>query len=353
MGAIRLLLVLADGEPANRAVAAWAARQLERPAFAPRVAGPETAVRDLSLPPDVPRAAWPEGGWRARRQARRLLAAAAGEADAVVAVGYRALDAVGRIGPVGGIVVYARTVAPRGRRDRQLEAWWATRADARWVAGPRGAMPEPAAPPAREAVRAALGLEPGMLAVALGGRPSEAGRAAVETALAALGREAVVLDLGGWGPSGAPTRYVAASGGAVAAADLLLLADADAGDGTLVDAAMQAAVPVVASPAPAHVGRFRCPVEGFLVPLDRPEVWAEVAAALADDIAFRQAVGEAARRRVRDDDHPARELGSLIAGTLVRRTGRCPVCPEHPDPVDRDGVLEGPKESALKQRETM
>jgi hypothetical protein len=354
MPPIRLLLVVADAAPENLAFAAWAAGRLERPAFAPGIIGPTAAVRALPVPPDVERMAWPEGGLGARRAARRSLARAAAAADAVVAVGHRALDAVGRIRPVGGVVVYVRTQDPTGYGDRQRETWWASRVDARWIGGP-AAVP-PAAVPARAAVRARLGLPADALVVGLGGRPSDAGRAAAAAALSAAGPDAVLLDLAGWGSRVPWPRLVAAVATAVAAADLVLLPDAGAGDAALLDAAMRAAVPVVASPAPDHVGRFRCPVEGFLVPLDRPDAWAEVAAALAEDAGFRQQVGEAGSRRATDGDQAAREFGSLVAGTLVRRTGRCPVCPEGAAAGRGDsafGSVEGLEEGTVRRREMM
>ncbi|MCL8208693.1 MAG: hypothetical protein K6V97_11570 [Actinomycetia bacterium] len=355
MPPIRLLLVVADAAPENLAFAAWAADRLERPAFAPGIIG-SAAVRALPVPPDVERTAWPEGGLGARRAARRILVRAAAAADAVVAVGHRALDAVGRIRPVGGVVVYVRTQVPTGYGDRQREAWWASRMDARWLAGPAAAAAPPAAVPARAAVRSRLGLLADTLVVGLGGRPSDAGRAAAAAALSAAGPDAVLLDLAGWGSVVPWPRSVAAAATAVAAADLLLLPDAGAGDAALLDAAMRAAVPVVASPAPDHVGRFRCPVEGFLVPLDRPDAWAEVAAALAEDAGFRQQVGGAGSRRTTDGDQAAREFGSLVAGTLVRRTGRCPVCPEGAAPGRGDGSpgsVEGLEEGTVRRREMM
>jgi len=329
VAAIRLLVVLADADASNGALARWAVERLERPAFAPRLTGPEAVVRKLELPVDVPRLMWRDDGWRARREGRRLLANAVADADAVLAVGYRALDAVGRVRPVGGVVVYARTTVPSGASERRLEAYWMARADARWAAERPDVTFRRASPP-REALRKTLGVPPDVLAVALGGVPSEAGRQAADAALSAVGAASVLLDLRGWGESGG-MRRLAVSDEAVAAADLLLVPDAAVGEAALVDAAMQAGVPVVASPAPAHVGRFRCPGEGFLVPLETPEAWAEVAAALAGDIDFRQAVGDAARRRVENDDQRARELGSVIAGALVLRTGRCPVCPDPPE----------------------
>jgi hypothetical protein len=133
-----------------------------------------------------------------------------------------------------------------------------------------------------------------------------------------------------WGPSKpAGARTVPTLDEGLTAADIVVLPGPLPAGSLLLERAMAAGAAVVAGRVPGVVGRVRCPAEALLVTPDDTEAWRAAIAALVGDADWRRQLGAAAERwtGVTGAAGQARIVQGIYAGLLVRRTGRCPVCP--------------------------
>jgi len=271
--------------------------------------------------------------WLSHRAELHRLATEARQGDVTDLYGYQALTWAARAGLLGPAAVYTRLVAPPTAAGRRREAWLMRAVGTVVAPGPEWLPPRgvPAQlipwnetqPPA-EAVPPPPAAVGGAFRVAV-----QAGADASEEVLAALQELPGVV----WQPIGGPLfgRAPAEDPWAVIrASDVVVLPAREFGDGRLVDAALAAGRPLIASRVPGFVGRFRCPVEGLLVDPDDPEAWRETLGWVLEDGEARQTLATQARAAYGRGEvaQAVRRLQSVYAGVLLRATGQCPVCPE-------------------------
>jgi glycosyltransferase involved in cell wall biosynthesis len=271
--------------------------------------------------------------WLSRRGELRRLATEARRGHVIDLYGYQALTWAARGGLLGPAAVYTRLTLPPSPAARRREAWLMRAVGTVVAPGPEWLPPHvpgaqlipwfdaespgaPDAPPPSDVQ--------GTMRVVVQAGP-DASERVLETLLNLSG---VVWEpiLGPWhGRPPADDPWAA-----IRASDVVVLPAREVGDGRLVDAALAAGRPLIASRVPGFVGRFRCPVEGLLVDPDDAEAWRETLLWVLEDGETRQALATQARAAYSRGDaaQAVRMLQSVYAGVLLRATGQCPVCPE-------------------------